>query len=103
MGPVDTDFVDKINSNCWIETWQKIWRSSNKFYLIYLYIFFILSLYCVCLLQLAPTKSRSVINAMNFVKNPYKMCEKLYNLVHDLTGQLKDMIAQKVYDPRGTV
>ena len=40
---------------------------------------------------------------MNFVKNPYKMCEKLYNLVHDLTGQLKDMIAQKVYDPRGTV
>ena len=38
---------------------------------------------------------------MNFVKNPYTMCEKLYNLVHDLTGQLKDMIAQKVYDPRG--
>ena len=40
---------------------------------------------------------------MNFVKNPYKMCEKLYNLVHDLTGQLKDMISQKVYDPRGAV
>ncbi|KAL9985509.1 hypothetical protein ACROYT_G007924 [Oculina patagonica] len=50
--------------------------------------------------KLAPTKSRSVINAMNFVKNPHTMCEKLYNLVHDLTGQLKDMIAQKVYDPR---
>jgi len=40
---------------------------------------------------------------MNFVKNPYKMCEKLYNLVHNLTGQLKDMIAQKDFDPRGTV
>ena len=29
------------------------------------------------------------------------MCAKLYSLVQDLTGQLKDLIGQKVYDPRG--
>ena len=29
------------------------------------------------------------------------MCAKLYSLVQDLTGQLKDLISQKVYDPRG--
>lgn len=69
-------------------------RSWNKFELNFTF--------DIWFLQLAPTRSRSVINAMNFVKNPYKMCEKLYNLVHDLTGQLKDMIAQKVYDPRGS-
>ena len=38
---------------------------------------------------------------MKFVKNPYKMCEKTYNLMQALTGHLKEMIAQKVYDPRG--
>ena len=52
-------------------------------------------------LQLAPNKSPSVINAMKFVKNPYKMCEKLHNLVANLTGQLKELISQKSYDPRG--
>ena len=52
-------------------------------------------------LQLAPTKCRSVINAMKTVKNPHAMCERLYNLVHDLTGQLKELISQKVYDQRG--
>lgn len=52
-------------------------------------------------LQLAPTKSPSVINAIKFVKNPYKMCEKLYTLVQNLTGQLKELISQKIYDPRG--
>ncbi|PFX21183.1 Inositol hexakisphosphate and diphosphoinositol-pentakisphosphate kinase 2 [Stylophora pistillata] len=50
--------------------------------------------------KLAPTKSPSVIHAMKFVKNPYKMCEKLYNLVANLTGQLKELISQKTYDPR---
>ena len=44
-----------------------------------------------------------MINAMNFVKNPYAMCEKIYNLVQTLTGQLKELVAQKVYDPRGRV
>lgn len=38
---------------------------------------------------------------MKTVKNPHAMCERLYNLVHNLTGQLKDLIAQKIYDPRG--
>lgn len=38
---------------------------------------------------------------MKFVKNPYKMCEKLYNLVANLTGQLKELMSQKTYDPRG--
>lgn len=42
-----------------------------------------------------------MINAMEFVKNPYKMCEKIYNLMQALTRHLKDLIAQKVYDPRG--
>lgn len=42
-----------------------------------------------------------MINAMKFVKNPYKMCEKIYNLMQALTGHLKELIAQKVYDPRG--
>ena len=42
-----------------------------------------------------------MINAMEFVKNPYKMCEKIYNLMQALTGHLKDLIAQKVYDTRG--
>ena len=51
--------------------------------------------------QLAPTKSNSVINAMKNVKNPHSLCAKLYSLVQDLTGQLKDLISQKVYDPRG--
>ena len=57
--------------------------------------------YYVVWLQLAPTKSPSVINAIKFVKNPYKMCEKLYTLVQNLTGQLKELISQKIYDPRG--
>ena len=38
---------------------------------------------------------------MKNVKNPHTTCEKLYNLVHNLTGQLKDLIAQKIYDQRG--
>ena len=42
-----------------------------------------------------------MINAMEFVKNPYKMCEKIYNIMQAFTGHLKDLIAQKVYDPRG--
>lgn len=53
--------------------------------------------------QLAPTKNPSLINAMKFVKNPYKMCERLYKLVQSLTGQLKELIAQKNYDPRGMI
>ena len=51
--------------------------------------------------QLAPTKNPSLINAMKAIKNPYKMCERLYKLVQSLTGQLKELINQKVYDPRG--
>lgn len=54
-----------------------------------------------CLNQLAPAKSRSVINAMKSVKNPHAMCERLYDLVQNLTGQLKELIAQKIYDQRG--
>ncbi|XP_068711833.1 inositol hexakisphosphate and diphosphoinositol-pentakisphosphate kinase 2-like isoform X2 [Montipora foliosa] len=50
--------------------------------------------------KLAPTKSRSVINAMKSVKNPHSMCERLYDLVQNLTGQLKELIAQKIYDQR---
>ncbi|XP_074614886.1 inositol hexakisphosphate and diphosphoinositol-pentakisphosphate kinase 2-like isoform X2 [Acropora palmata] len=50
--------------------------------------------------KLAPTKSRSVINAMKSVKNPHAMCERLYDLVQNLTGQLKELIAQKIYDQR---
>lgn len=55
----------------------------------------------LCFNQLAPTKSRSVINAMKSVKNPHAMCERLYDLVQNLTGQLKELIAQKIYDQRG--
>ncbi|XP_058944344.2 inositol hexakisphosphate and diphosphoinositol-pentakisphosphate kinase 2 isoform X5 [Pocillopora verrucosa] len=50
--------------------------------------------------KLAPTKNPSLINAMKAIKNPYKMCERLYKLVQSLTGQLKELINQKVYDPR---
>ncbi|RMX45430.1 hypothetical protein pdam_00019295 [Pocillopora damicornis] len=50
--------------------------------------------------RLAPTKNPSLINAMKAIKNPYKMCERLYKLVQSLTGQLKELINQKVYDPR---
>ena len=53
--------------------------------------------------QLAPTKNPSLINAMKAIKNPYKMCERLYKLVQSLTGQLKELINQKVYDPRGMI
>lgn len=55
----------------------------------------------LCFNQLAPTKSRSVINALKSVKNPHAMCERLYDLVQNLTGQLKELIAQKIYDQRG--
>ena len=38
---------------------------------------------------------------MKSVKNPHAMCERLYELVQNLTGQLKELIAQKIYDQRG--
>ena len=50
--------------------------------------------------QLAPTQSHSLIEAMNKVKNPHQMCEKLYSLVQGLTAQLKEMINNKVTDSK---
>ncbi|XP_022797686.1 inositol hexakisphosphate and diphosphoinositol-pentakisphosphate kinase 2-like [Stylophora pistillata] len=50
--------------------------------------------------MLAPTKNPSLINAMKFVENPYKMCERIHKLVQSLIGQLKELITQKIYDPR---
>ena len=76
------------NSTCYLPKWPGIVESLCK----------------VCYdvpSKLVPTKKHSVINAMKLVKNSKTMCEKLYNLVQDLTGQLKDLIAQKTYDPRG--
>ena len=49
-----------------------------------------------------PTSSVSQINALKFIKNPYKMCKRLYSLVQALTAQLREMMKDANIDPQGT-
>lgn len=55
--------------------------SSNESYHIFLPI----------LLQLAPTSSESLIKALDFIKNPGKLCEHVYALVKELTAKIRSL------------
>ena len=39
---------------------------------------------------LNPTKSRSINAALNFIRNPSKMCERIHLLIGKLNGFIKD-------------
>ena len=43
------------------------------------------------LLQLAATKSASLINAMKYIQNPFKTCEKIFSLMVLLIDRLKSL------------
>ena len=51
--------------------------------------------------QLAPTNAASLLNAMNKVKNPHLMCEKVYEGVKSLTSQIKELGEKAGVDPNG--
>ena len=42
-------------------------------------------------LQLAATKSASLINAMKYIQNPFKTCEKIFSLMVLLIDRLKSL------------
>ncbi|XP_046549302.1 inositol hexakisphosphate and diphosphoinositol-pentakisphosphate kinase 2-like isoform X16 [Haliotis rubra] len=39
--------------------------------------------------KLAPTSSISLINAMKFVKNPRQMCERVHEMIHEITSKIR--------------
>ncbi|XP_071090250.1 inositol hexakisphosphate and diphosphoinositol-pentakisphosphate kinase 2-like isoform X6 [Haliotis cracherodii] len=39
--------------------------------------------------KLAPTTSISLINAMKFVKNPRQMCERVHEMIHEITSKIR--------------
>jgi len=40
--------------------------------------------------KINPTMSSSISNALNFIKNPYKCCEKVLDLVHKLVELIRE-------------
>uniref|UniRef100_W5MRW4 Inositol hexakisphosphate and diphosphoinositol-pentakisphosphate kinase n=1 Tax=Lepisosteus oculatus TaxID=7918 RepID=W5MRW4_LEPOC len=46
--------------------------------------------------KLAPTSSSSLIKSMQMIKNPVKMCDKVYSLIQSLTSQIR----QRMEDPK---
>ena len=57
---------------------------------------------CVCL-QLAPTKTESLLTAMKYVKNPRKACEILYQQVKTLILEIKEKMVSQPKSKRNTV
>ncbi|CAB4024369.1 inositol hexakisphosphate and diphosphoinositol-pentakisphosphate kinase 2-like isoform X1, partial [Paramuricea clavata] len=47
-----------------------------------------------------PTASVSQITALKFIKNPYKMCGRLYSLVKSLTAQLREILSDPKVDSK---
>ncbi len=47
--------------------------------------------HCVWLFQLATTKSESLLSAMKFIVNPFRTCEKIFNLMLSLVERIKDL------------
>lgn len=43
------------------------------------------------LFQLAPTYSESLIKALDFIKNPRKLCEHVYSMVKELTAKIRTL------------
>uniref|UniRef100_H3ASV2 Inositol hexakisphosphate and diphosphoinositol-pentakisphosphate kinase n=1 Tax=Latimeria chalumnae TaxID=7897 RepID=H3ASV2_LATCH len=46
--------------------------------------------------KLAPTSSVSLINSMNFIKNPVRTCDRVYALIQSLTSQIR----RRLEDPK---
>lgn len=42
-----------------------------------------------CVFQLAPTNSESLVKALDFIKNPRKLCEHVYSMVKELTAKIR--------------
>lgn len=49
----------------------------------------------VLLIQLAPTRTESLVTAMKYVKNPRKACESLYLKVKDLNTEIRQKMASQ--------
>lgn len=50
----------------------------------------------VCLSQLAPTCSASLVNSMKIVQNPVAVCDQVYALIQSLTSQIR----KRMEDPK---
>ncbi|XP_028407924.1 inositol hexakisphosphate and diphosphoinositol-pentakisphosphate kinase 2-like, partial [Dendronephthya gigantea] len=50
--------------------------------------------------KIIPTASVSQLQALKFIKNPFKMCRRLYSLVQSLTAQLREMMKDPNVDPQ---
>ncbi|XP_053375190.1 inositol hexakisphosphate and diphosphoinositol-pentakisphosphate kinase 2-like isoform X6 [Mercenaria mercenaria] len=41
--------------------------------------------------KLAPTRNTSLLKAMEFIKNPKKMCDRIYDMVQEITAKIKTL------------
>ena len=48
-----------------------------------------LFLYYSFIFQLCPTSSRSLLNAMKFIQNPRRMCDRVFEMVKEITARIK--------------
>lgn len=55
---------------------------------------------CV-LIQLAPTRTESLVTAMKYVKNPRKACESLYLKVKELNAEIRQKMASQPHCKEG--
>lgn len=39
--------------------------------------------------QLAPAYSQSLIKAIRFIRNPFQMCEKVHEMVREITAKVR--------------
>ena len=44
--------------------------------------------------QLIPTRSKSMLSAINFIKNPRKTCERILELINEILDRIKELEAQ---------
>jgi len=44
-----------------------------------------------CLLQLAPTGNMSLLKAMQFIQNPRRMNDRVYEMVQEITTKIKTL------------
>eukprot|EP00795_Rhopilema_esculentum_P001302 gene1302-15691_t len=53
--------------------------------------------------QLAPTNANSLLRALNGIKNPHLMCEKVYDGVKSLTAQISALCEKPDVDPNAPI